>query len=34
MQRSALIPDQTRLSKRSLGDAYSNHLVTVPAGYK
>ena len=34
MQRSALIPDRTGLSKRSRADAYSNHLVTVPAGYK
>ena len=33
MQRSALIPNRTRLSKRSRAHAYTSRLVTVPAGY-
>ena len=32
MQRSALILNRTRLSKRSRAHAYSSRLVTVPAG--
>ena len=33
MQRSALIPNRTRLSERSHAQAYTSRLVTVPAEY-
>ena len=33
MQHSALMPNRTRLSKRSRDHAYISRLVTVPAGY-
>ena len=33
MKRPALIPNRTRLTNRSRANAYTSHLVTVPAGY-
>ena len=33
MQRSALFPNRTRLSKRSRAHAYTSRRITVPAGY-